>query len=83
MARGYDPSSDAADDIEEITPHDTNEIGPYRGIVFGVAGILRITTQNGNSRTIPSGVLAAGVVHPIRFIGVHTDTTADDIWGLL
>lgn len=83
MARGYNPATDSADDIEEITPHDTNTIGPYRGIVFGGAGILRFTTQNGSDVTLPSGVLAAGVIHPIRVTLVHTDTTATDIWGVI
>lgn len=80
---GWDPDVDAGHDIEEITPHDTNTIGPYRGIAFAGAGILRITTQAGSDVTIPSGVLAAGMIHPLRFTLVHTDTTATDIWGVL
>lgn len=77
--------SDPAFDIVAVTKSDgTNDPnGPFRGVVFGTAGILKITTMDDTDRTIPSGVLAAGVIHPIRVKRVwSTTTTAADIWGV-
>lgn len=70
--------------IFPITPHDTNLLSPpASGIVFKTAGALRIIDGDGNERTIPSGVLATGVIHKIRVLKVFsTNTTAVDIWGV-
>lgn len=76
-------ASDPGIDMIAATKHDTtNEArGPCRGIVFGGAGILKVTTIYGGDRTIPSGVLAAGIIHPLRVTRVwNTGTTATDVW---
>ena len=77
--------SDPAFDMVAVTQSDaTNDPnGPFRGIAFGGAGILKVTTMDGNDRTIPSGVLAAGQIHPLRVKRVWSaTTTATDIWGV-
>ncbi len=49
-----------------ITPHDTDELSHVtRGISFSVAGALVVVTQGGETVTIPSGSLAAGIIHPL------------------
>lgn len=70
--------------IFSITPHDTNLLAQEAtGIVFKTAGALRILDGNSNEVTIPSGVLAVGVIHRIRVKKVFsTNTTAGDIWGV-
>lgn len=66
-----------------ITPHDTNPLAvAARGIAFKTAGALHIKDGNGVEVTIPSGVLAAGVIHDIKVTQVYsTGTGAADIWG--
>lgn len=85
MARGKDNALDAADDIVAVTKHDSTDDpnGPFRGFyILGATGILRIETENGSDRTIPSG-LAVGVLHPIRVRRVYNSTTtATDVWGV-
>lgn len=73
------------DDIFPITPHDTNELSQVtRGIVFVTAGVLKVKTLEGNVRTLPDGLLAAGMIHPLRVRMVYaTDTTAADIYGVV
>lgn len=88
----YDPatgspviSSASATDIVAVTKSDTvdDPNGPFRGIVFATAGILKIQTADGQARTIPSGVLAAGIIHPIQCTRVWSGTTtAVDVWGV-
>jgi len=75
-----------ATDIVALTLSDSvaDPSGPFRGIVFATAGIIKITTHDGSHRVIPSGVLAAGVIHPIRFTRVWlATTTALNIWGVV
>lgn len=68
--------------IFPITPNDSTIISAT-GIVFKTAGALRILDGDGNERTIPSGVLAVGVIHRFKVTRVYsTDTTASDIWGV-
>jgi hypothetical protein len=71
-----------------VTPHNTTELVypgtsnaiPCRGIAFAVAGAIKIDDARGNTVTIPSGVLAAGIIHPIRAKRIHaTGTTATSI----
>lgn len=63
------------------TVNDPN--GPFRAIVFGTVGVLRLTTPENADITIPSGVLSAGIVHPMRIHRVWTtSTTAANIYGL-
>lgn len=67
--------------IFPITPSDSTVLAA-RGIVFKTAGILHIKDGNGVERTIPSGVLAVGVIHWIKVTLVYADTAATDIWGV-
>lgn len=68
--------------IFPITPSDSDSI-VARGVVFKTAGALKIKDGNGVDRTIPSGVLAVGVIHWIKVKQVYsTGTTATDIWGV-
>ena len=70
-------------DLDSITPHNTNFIGPYRGIAFAGAGALALTMLNNDEVVIPSGVLAAGMIHAIQFKRVKvTGRTTTDIWGV-
>lgn len=81
----YEEWTQPAKDIVAVTKSDTEDDpnGPFRGIVFGGAGIVRVRTANDQDRTIPSGVLAAGSIHPIRFTRVYNSTTtATDIYGI-
>jgi hypothetical protein len=56
--------------------------GAIRGISFAVAGALKITTTGGETVTITSGALAAGVIHPIGIVKVFaTGTGCTGIWG--
>lgn len=51
-----------------------------RGVSFGVAGDIKVVTQGGETVTIPSGALVAGVIHPIRIKQIYsTGTTATSI----
>lgn len=70
-----------ADSIALVTPHDSNELSAVtRGISFAAAGALKVVTVNGDTVTIPSGALAAGIIHPLRVKQVwSTGTTATGI----
>lgn len=70
--------------IFPITPSNDDLLAtPALGIVFKTAGALKILDGNGVERTIPSGVLAVGVIHNIKATKVFsTGTTAGDIWGV-
>lgn len=73
-----------ATNVVLITPNNTIDlVNPIRGIGFGTEGTLKIRTVGGDIVTIPSGVLAAGVIHPIRISRVYaTGTTVTDIIGV-
>ena len=66
-----------------ITPSDSTDLSEVtRAISFGTVGTLRIITQDGTTLTIPSGALAAGIMHPIGAQRVlSTGTTAANIVG--
>ncbi len=65
-----------------ITPSDATELNPTRGISFAAEGALAVEDAEGNSVTIPSGALAAGVIHPLSLKKVKaTGTTATGIVG--
>lgn len=69
-----------------ITPHDDNDLaaGPTRGIAFKTAGDIVGITAAGDTVTIPSGVLAVGVIHAIQFKRIKaTGTLAGNIWGFV
>ena len=58
--------------------------GPFRAIIIGGAGIVKVTMDSGETRTIPATVLAAQTVYEMRFTRVwDATTTATDIWGLV
>lgn len=81
----YEEFTQPGQDIVAVTKSDATDdpAGPFRGIVIGGVGIVKLHTAAGQDRTIPSGVLAAGVVHPIRFTRVwNSTTTATDIHGV-
>lgn len=66
-----------------ITPDDSTDLPrSTRGISFAVPGSIRVTMVDGDVVTIPSGALAAGVIHPIGVRRVHsTGTTATGLVG--
>lgn len=66
-----------------ITPDNDNDLpATTRGVAFATAGAIKVTTANGETLIIPSGALAAGIVHPVRWTRVHsTGTTASGIVG--
>ena len=84
--RGDSTSTAAGFNIIAVTQSDgTNDPnGPFRGIIIGAAGAIKITTMSGAAVTLPSGLLAVGVIHPLRIKRVwSTGTTATDIYGVV
>lgn len=74
-----------ADDLVPVTTSDTvpDPGGPFRGLLISAAGTVRIQTRKNQTRNIPSGGLAVGVIHPIRFSRIHTTgTAATGIFGV-
>lgn len=71
----------AAEDCANVTPSDSTDLAHVtRGISFATAGALKITTLRGTTIIIPSGALAAGIIHPIRATRIwSTGTTAATI----
>jgi hypothetical protein len=66
-----------AEHVALVTPHDTNELSYVtRGISFKTAGDLKVVTVGGETVVIPSGALAAGVIHPLRVKQVYDTGTA-------
>lgn len=85
MGSGKYATSSPATDLVAVTKSDTvaDSNGPFRGILVGVAGIVKLTTAAGTNVTLPSGALAAGVIHPIQFSRVwNSTTTATDVYGV-
>lgn len=71
-----------ADGCALITPADSDLTTYLRGIAFATAGALKVTMVNGDVVVIPSGALAAGMIHPLRIKRVwSTGTTAASIVG--
>jgi hypothetical protein len=68
-----------------ITPHDVNELDYVpRGIAFGTAGDLAVTTMDDVEVILPNGLLAANEIHEIRVKRVKaTGTAALVIWGFI
>ena len=68
-----------------VTPSDSVDFSSVtRAISFAGVGTLTILTQDGTVVTIPSGALAAGVMHPIGAQRVNsTNTTATGIVGYI
>lgn len=71
--------SDPAEGILAVTPNDSTDIAPCRGLLCGTAGNAQVTTVAGNTVTIP---LQQGY-NPIRVKRVwSTSTTATSIFAL-
>jgi hypothetical protein len=69
-------------DLVPVIPDDAADLpdGPCRAICLAEAGDLAIVTLRGESRVLPSGLLAPGVLHPIGARRVlETGTTATGI----
>ena len=66
-----------------ITPDNSNDLDQMTwGISFAAAGDLKIDDEEGNTVVIPSGALAAGIIHPIHATRVYaTGTSATGIVG--
>lgn len=72
-------------DIVAVTKSDTvaDLNGPFRGFVMDAAGAIKMHTPKGNDRVLPSGLLAANVVHWIAFSRIwSTGTGAQNIYGI-
>lgn len=71
----------AATRSANVTASDTTVIEPLtRGISFGTAGALAVEYPDGVTHTIPSGALAAGIIHPMQVRRVlATGTSAASI----
>lgn len=55
-----------------VTPSDTPFPRPTRGVSFGTAGVLKVTPYGESTPVeIPSGALAAGIIHPIEVTAIH------------
>lgn len=73
------------DDIVAVTQSDTvnDANGPFRALIIGGAGIVKLTTPSGVDRTIPATVLSPQTMYPIKCVRVwSTTTTATDIYGV-
>lgn len=71
-----------ATEVVLITKNDSTTFARLRGISFHTAGILRVDTADSTDVSIPSGALAAGVIHPIAITRIYsTTTTADGFVG--
>lgn len=69
--------SDPAEHAFLITPHATDELSHVtRAISFATAGILHVVTAEGDEVQIPSGSLAAGIMHSLRVKRVISPATA-------
>lgn len=71
-------------DFTEATPGTVYPPNRYpRGLSFGGAGTLKITTQDGSVLTFVTNELASGVIHPISVKTVWsagTTATAIKVW---
>lgn len=77
--------TDPGRDIFLVTKSDTTDDpnGPFRAIIQGTGGAVKIRTQLDNDIVLPSGILAAGGLYPFRFKRVFsTGTTNADIYGV-
>ncbi|MFZ0547822.1 MAG: hypothetical protein WAM60_20420 [Candidatus Promineifilaceae bacterium] len=77
----YPSNLNPAAEAEAVTPSDSANIDPTRGIYVGTSGDLRVMMLNGDIVTFSS--LAAGIVHPLQVVRVYsTSTTASEIVAL-
>lgn len=86
MARNPSPN-DNPNDAYPLDPHksDTEDLPtPISAIAFSAVGALHVLTAAGIERTIPSGVLAAGIIHPLRIVQLYdSGTTVTDPVGFV
>lgn len=67
---------DSAVNGEEWTPHDSNELPQMsRAIAIAEAGAVCVVYADGTEHTIPSGVLAAGILHPLKVKAIKATGT--------
>lgn len=70
-----------AERASSVTPNDSTNFEPTRGIYAGASGDLHVLMANGDEATFVG--LAAGVVHPLSVVRVYsTSTTATGILAL-
>ena len=71
----------SAYDAEAVTPSDTGDIRPTRGLYIGGDGDLKVDMALGSTVTF-SGLLA-GTILPVQVVRVYsTDTTATNVLAL-
>ena len=73
-----DSPSDAR--LGSAVAHATNPL-PFtaRAFSIGGAGTVHVITEDGTDLTIPSGALAVGMQHYLRFTHLRADSTATNI----
>lgn len=66
-----------------ITASDANELAYItRALSFTTAGAIAVVMEDGSDFIIPSGALAAGIMHPLRIKKIKTTgTTASGFVG--
>ena len=64
-----------------VTPNDSTDLAYVtRGVSFAVAGALEVIDLANQTVVIPSGALAAGIIHPIEVTRIKAaNTTATGI----
>ncbi len=58
-----------------VTPHDVNDLTYASYLSFATAGDLKVITLGGETVVIPSGALAAGIIHPVLVTRVYANGT--------
>ena len=74
--------TDPAISVALVTPSDSADLtgGATRGVSFAAAGDLKVITDKAETVVIPSGALAAGIIHPLSVTRIFsTGTTATGI----
>lgn len=81
-----DMAAGGVDVLGPLVGSDTTDQLPFgqffRFIIVQTAGAISVTTVNGNVRTIPSGLLALGVIHAFPFRRLMATGTAATVWGI-
>jgi len=81
QSNGIVSLSDPASDFIAITPSDTIQFAPTRGVYVGGAGTLVVDGAYGGTSVTLSGLLA-GMVYPFRINRAYTASSATGIVGL-
>jgi len=54
-----------------VTPSDGADLAhATRAVSFATAGAIKVTTVGGETLVIPSGALAAGIMHPVEWVRI-------------